>query len=250
MKICVFDTETVSVEKPFCYNVGLVIYDSEASEILHREEFVVEQIWHNNELFNTAYYAEKKPLYISRMKGKKISLEKWGYITQKMARLFKLYEVEIAFAYNSGFDERVFEFNCEWFKTINPFDNIPIRDIRGFAHHFICFKEDYKAYCEENGLFTESGQYSSTAEALFRYISKDNEFIEEHTALADSEIELDILRECIERGADLSTDYKAYKSVPRKIEKVLTVIDREGNDWEFNYCKITINKDKTKITLK
>ena len=34
MNICVFDTETTSINKPFCYNVGYTIVNSEKWEHL------------------------------------------------------------------------------------------------------------------------------------------------------------------------------------------------------------------------
>ena len=61
MKICVFDTETTNLEKPFCYNVGFLIYDTDEQKILEKKEFVIEQVWHNIPLFSTAYYADKRP---------------------------------------------------------------------------------------------------------------------------------------------------------------------------------------------
>ena len=75
MKICVFDTETISIDKPFCYNVGYIIYDTEKKEIVLKKEFVVEQIWHNIALFSTAYFAEKRPFYVASMRAKKSILK-------------------------------------------------------------------------------------------------------------------------------------------------------------------------------
>ena len=43
MNIVVFDTETVSLEKPFCYNIGYVIVDTESGKRLVRRDYVVEQ---------------------------------------------------------------------------------------------------------------------------------------------------------------------------------------------------------------
>lgn len=224
MKICVFDTETTGLEKPFCYNIGYIIVDTDFFDwkTLVRREYVVEQIWHNLPLFNTAYYADKRPLYVSAMRARKVQLEKFGYITQQMARDFKQYNVEYAYAYNSSFDEKVFNFNCDWFKVINPFDNIPIYDIRGFAHHFL-IDDAYKAYCERFNLFTDSGNYSTTAEAVFRYLSCIDDFKEEHTALADSELELEILYQAELAGADLTVGYQAERSIPRNTPKTLTI---------------------------
>lgn len=222
MNIAIFDTETTSLEKPFCYNIGYVIAEEASSKVLVKREYVVEQVWHNTMLFSTAYYAEKRPLYVSAMRRHTVEMTKFGYICQQMIRDFKAYNVERAFAYNSAFDEKVFAFNCDWFKCNNPFDNVPISDIRGFAHHFL-ITDNFKAFCEENGEFTDSGNYSTTAETMFRYLTGDTEFNEAHTALDDSLIEMEILTICLEAGADINGDYQAFKSIPREVEKPFTV---------------------------
>ena len=139
MNIIVFDTETVNLEKPFCYNIGYAIYNTDSREILARKDFVVEQVWHNPMLFITAYYATKKELYISRLKGRSCIMDKFGYITQQMYRDIKEFEIQHAFAYNSDFDVRVFEFNCDWFKCINPLELVTVHDIRGQVHNKIAF---------------------------------------------------------------------------------------------------------------
>lgn len=243
----VFDTETTSIDKPFCYNIGYVIANE--NETLVRKSFVVEQIWHNLPLFNTAYYADKRPLYVSAMKARKTILDKYSYICREMARDLKQYNVKIAFAYNSSFDERVFNFNCDWFKCLNPFDTVIIKDIRAFAHKYIV-NDDYMEFCELNEEFTESGNYSTTAETMFRYISSEIDFNEEHTALSDSLIELEILRKCIRRGASLDENLVAKRSINRKVEKTLHIQTAEQIDYYFDYTNIRINKDKTEIKLK
>ena len=127
MNVIVFDTETTDVSKwKFCYNVGWIVYDPVADVRLVKRDFVVEQIWHNTELFATAYYATKRPIYIKAMRARQTIMDKWGYIMQTMMRDIKKYEVQCAYAYNSPFDDAVFTFNCDWFKTQNPFDNLPI----------------------------------------------------------------------------------------------------------------------------
>lgn len=213
--IVVFDTETTSLEKPFCYNVGYVILN-EKWEVLKKREFVIEQVWHNLPLFHTAYYANKRPLYISRLRVRdNISMEKFGYVTQRMSHDFSKYEVTAAYAYNSPFDDKVFQFNCDWFKVINPFDNIPILDIRGVVHAFIAETPAFHAFCDEFQRYTESGNYSTTAETLFQYISRDTNFAEDHTALSDAEIEAKILQTCSCAGAIIGQAYEAKRSIAR-----------------------------------
>lgn len=252
MNICVFDTETTNAkENPFCYNVGFVIFDTEQQQILEKADFVIEQIWHNIPLFKTAYYADKRPIYVSRMRGKTVKLEKWGYVCQYMRRCFKRFNVEYAFAYNSPFDARVFDFNCDYFKTLNPFDNIPIIDIMGYVHQKIAFTKDFQDFCEKHNLLTEAGNFSTTAETVTRFLRYDTDFQEEHTALADSEIELEILNYCCKIGCEYGKEYKRYNSIPRKILRTLTIDDkRNENIFNFDFEKITISRDKTKITLK
>lgn len=253
MKIVVFDTETIDTEHPYCYNVGFVVYDTNELKVLAKREYVIEQVWHNPMLFSTAYYADKRPIYVNRMKGRKIKMAKWGFVCREMKTIFETLDVELAFAYNSSFDERVFNFNTDFFHTINPFDNIPIKDIIPYVHNKIGFTPKFKAFCETNELFTESGNYSANAENVYRFLKNSMEFTEEHTALADSEIELEILLECIKRGCEWNGEYKKYRSIPRKVDRVLTVeqhFENETRVAEFDYKTIKINKEKTKIILK
>ena len=248
MNICVFDTETTSLDRPFCYNIGYVIINSDDWSTVCARSYVVEQVWHNMPLFTSAYYADKRPLYVKAMRARTTIMDKFGYICQQMIRDFKNFEVSCAFAYNSSFDEKVFNFNCDWYKCNNPFDNIPIKDIRGFVHHFI-IDDDYKKFCEKNNYYTETGNYSTTAETVYRFMF-DNDFEEAHTALNDAEIEAQILKVCSHFGADLNHDYKAFRSIERDIEKTLHIRTAEQTDYYFDYTKIRINKAKTEITLR
>ena len=125
-------------------------------------------------------------------------------------------------------------------------------DIRGYVHKAIAFSEDFQNFCEEFGYFTESGNYSTTAETLYRYISGNTEFVEEHTALADSLIECDILAHCCGINCVYGEEYKVYATVPRYEIKTFEVEDADGNKYSFPYTnkrKMT-NKDGLKFTIK
>lgn len=246
MNIVVFDTETTSVNKPFCYNIGYVIVDTETHNIVCKRDYVVEQVWHNPMLFTTAYYADKRALYVNRMRARQVLMEKYGYITQQLIRDIKAFNVEMAFAYNSPFDIGVFEYNCEWFKCNNPFDNIPIHDIRGFVHNFIANTQDFKDFCDKHEYYTESGNYSTTAETIYRYITQNTEFIEEHTALADSEIEWEILAYCLEQGAEITTEYSVSRSISRNAPQTLEIIDN-GTKHTYTYISRRDYKNGSRV---
>lgn len=234
MNIVVFDTETTNLNKPFCYNIGYVIVNVETDTILLKRDYVVEQVWHNPMLFTTAYYNDKRTLYVNRMRARQVIMDKYGYITQQMIRDFKNYEIEYTFAYNSPFDTNVFEYNCEWFKTNNPFDNVKIHDIRGFVHRFIAFTKEYQDFCDQHQYYTESGNYSTTAETIYRYITNNTDFVEEHTALADSEIEWAILKYCLTKGAEITTAYKTYSSIKSNKTKSLEIV-HNGTSTIYEY---------------
>lgn len=244
MNIVVFDTETVNLEKPYCYNIGYLIYDTEQKAIVERKEFIVEQVWHNLPLFETAYYKDKRKIYVSRMRGKQIKMQKWGYIMREMRKDFDFYEISQAYAYNSQFDEKVFDFNCEWFKTLNPFDNVSIYDIRGYVHQVIAFDCGFQLFCDTYELYTDTGNYSTTAETVFRYLTNNNDFVEEHTALADSEIELEILVHCVEKGCEWETNYKVYRTIASNKNKTIEIVLDGETIAEFEYKTKRNHKNK------
>lgn len=214
--IVVFDTETTSVDtkKAFCYDVGyrIISVDNGHWDIQLERHYVVEQVWHNLPLFESAYYADKRPLYVSKMKGKQAEMTKWGYLCRQMSFDFKKYNVTSAYAYNAAFDEKVFDFNCDWFKVINPFETTPIYDIWGYASQYITNTPDYQNWCENNNKFTESGNYSGSAETVYSYLINDPTYQEEHMGLPDSCIESYILAACVvNRNAPLCTEFPVVK---------------------------------------
>lgn len=248
MNLCVLDTETTSTNKPFCYNIGYVIGD-DSGVISQEQDSVVEQIWHNNSLFATAYYADKRPKYVDAMRARKAKMDKWGYIMRDLNNAMRANKVDYAYAYNCAFDDRVVAFNCDWFKTLNPLDTVPILDIRAFAIKAFV-DEDYKKFCEDNGYFTEYGNYSTTAETMYRYLFDEN-FEEAHTALADSRIEYEILLAAKDAGVDITdATIKCPRSIEREQHRKLTVKKNGVVLLNEDYDKIAISKDKQIITLK
>lgn len=249
MNILVFDTETVDVEHAFCYNVGYTIVNIETREKLLKRDYVIEQVWENKMLFSTSYYAEKKQLYINALRGRKASIKHWGHTMQRMIKDIQDYNVEFAYAFNSPFDVRVFDFNSEWFKSSNALDYVQTIDIRGLINQLL-FSDEYKAFCEENGFYTESGNYSGNAETLTKFIRQDIDFVEDHTALSDSLIEADIILYMIDKyGVDITKEGKVYATVPRETEREMVIV-HNGVEHKFTYLKkltrngITTLKDK------
>ena len=215
MSVLILDTETTSLDKPFCYDCSWVVMEQESGELIDLSANVVEQVWHNLPLFESAYYKDKRPKYVTMMRNRSASLDKWGYIMGKLSRTIRQYNITDVYAYNSDFDDKVVAFNCDWYKCNNPLESVSIHDIWGYASAFITNANDYKAFCEQYNRFTDTGNYKGSAEVVYQYLTASPDFIEEHMGVFDSEIESQILWACVQMGAQWAHDYKVNKILPR-----------------------------------
>ena len=192
MKI-VLDTETISLEKPFVYDLGYVIVNDNG-DIIAKKSYVISQVWNNKELFATAYYADKKPLYYARLKSGYSKKVGWGHAMRYLANDIKKYGITEIYAYNSKFDSRALNFMCAWYKVVNGLGGIEIQDIMNFIKP-ITKSQDFVNFCESNGYMTnhKTPQPQKKAETLYRYLTNNVDYEEEQTGLEDSLIELQIL---------------------------------------------------------
>lgn len=244
----VFDTETTDLNKCFCYDVGYIIFADNTHEIIERKHFVIEQIWHNLPLFSTAYYTEKRPQYVTLMRRHDAIMSKWGYVMQEMIRDIRKYSITDAYAFNSDFDEKVFNFNCNWFKTNNPLDTVAIHDIWGYSSKFITNTNEYKIFCETYDRFTDTGNYHGNAETVYQFITNTPDFIEKHMGVFDSDIESEILFYCLDNGAKLATDYKVNRYLTRNILHSYKIIVNGAIIHEGDYVRKTIRNDEYRFT--
>lgn len=88
MNYLVLDSEAVSLDHPYCYNLGYTVISPEGETLTNRD-FVITQIWDNLPLFASAYYADKRPIYVKAMRARKAEKIKWGYAMQEMKRDIK-----------------------------------------------------------------------------------------------------------------------------------------------------------------
>lgn len=245
----ILDTETTSINKPFCYDVGYKIIDDDGKELC-RKHHIVEQVWHNLALFESAYYKEKRPLYVQLMRARKASMDKFGYIMQSLARDIRNFGVTDIYAYNSDFDDKVITFNCDWFKCINPLETLPIFDIWGYASRYITNTEAYRTFCEQHQYFTETGNYKASAEVVYRYLTQNSDFEEAHMGVFDVDIETEILLYCIAHGANYGEDNKAIKVLARVQEKPVTIKVNGKIIYKGLYVKKYVRNDNYNFTTR
>lgn len=86
----------------------------------------------------------------------------------------------------------------------------PIADLWGIACDRLINIDKYRDYCIKNRLLTASVIYFKTsAETSFQYLMNQHDFIEDHTALSDAEIEAQILTKALKKGA-IEPQIKAF----------------------------------------
>jgi hypothetical protein len=229
------DRKKIAIAKPLIYDFAWNIVDNKGN-IYRRKSFLITEIFSVPSIFNTAYYAIKRPLYIEKLQKGEIKLISWNEAVNEL--LADLAEVECLGAYNSMFDFKkaicytenyishlysadfyewdekqkkhidflVTQKSCKNEKDFDPKNLIlrnrtfPIFDIWGLACNHLLDNDDFRAFCLENKLVTASKKfYSTTAETAYKFLKQNTDFTESHTAIEDSDIEAEILAEIFKK---------------------------------------------------
>ena len=196
------DTETAnSLECPFMYDLGGAIHDKRGN-VEETFSFIIYDIFcADRELFNTAYYAEKRPIYendIESGERKIVSV----YTARKYVRdICRKYNVKAIIAHNARFDYRATTNTIRYITKSSdryflPY-GIPLWDTLKMAQDTICQQKNYIKFCEDNGYCQKNGKVRATAEILYKYISGNLDFVESHTGLEDVLIEKEIFSRCM-----------------------------------------------------
>lgn len=195
--VLVLDTETIGVCDPTVYDLGYVIYDLADGRVLVARDYLTKEVYGQTERMKTAYYANKLPLYEERLADGYCKKVKWSYILRQLKRDINKYKVGGLWAYNSGFDKRAIAKTCKELKVNHNPTADGINDIwKGLTDPHITESAAYQEFCRRNGYFTKhkKPRVRATAEIVFRFLTQDEDYQEQHTALEDSKIEAVILR--------------------------------------------------------
>ena len=208
----VVDCETAPCDKSFkgvspinmlAYDVGWVVTDRQG-RIYETRSFVNADIFlDERELMKSAYYAKKVPEYWEDIKAGVRTLTSFYNIKMAFRADVENYGVEQIYAHNMRFDNGALNNTERWltkskYRFFFPY-GIDVCDTLKAAEQLIGTMPTYQKWCEENGYLTGIGRPRLTAEILYRFISKDNEFVEEHKGLDDVLIEKEILAYCCGR---------------------------------------------------
>ena len=222
--------KAIAIAKPLIYDLGWKLIDSKGN-VYRRKSYLITEIFSVPSIFNTAYYASKRPLYLEKIRKGEISVVSWERATAEMVA--DIEETTSVGAYNAMFDfKKAITFTEEYIshlynedfheweakqnraadfiatnnnranknEKINPnvFEfrgkTYPLFDIWALSCENLINNDEYRQFCKDTNRTTASGKYYPTnAEVVYRYLTKDTEFIEAHMAVEDADIECEIL---------------------------------------------------------
>ena len=211
----VIDTETCPIDKSlkevlptnmWVYDCGFAVINKRTGKIFETWSFVNADIFlEEKQLMKSAYYADKIPMYWDDIKSGKRILTSFYNIRKQFVECCERYNVKKVFAHNMRFDYGTLNTTQRWltkskYRFFFPYD-LEICDTMKMARDVVCKMPSYKRFCEENNYLTTRGQLRVTAEILYRFITKDNTFVEKHTGLEDVLIEKEICHYCYKAGS-------------------------------------------------
>jgi len=197
LTIATIDTETVGLEG-HVYDIGYCIHDKRGNIALERN-WLVEENFTDPAKMMGAFYAGKHFTHYARMlQDGEVRLTPWAEIVATMRADFLVHGVNVVAAYNAGFDFRVLAQTHRELAGEGKMltDAVKVLDIWQFACETKLSQKAYANIARAMGWVSPAGNIKTGAEFAHRYCSGDHSFIEDHTALSDARIEVEILAEC------------------------------------------------------
>jgi len=222
--ILTLDTETADLSGNV-YDVGYIIHDRAGNE-LARFNALVEEIFTQPKIMMGAFYAKQLfSHYAPMLDAGEVKMQSWQFIIDRLRSDIELYNVSTIAAYNIGFDMRAMNQTHRALTDESKVLESPckILDIWQFACEVKLNNRNYKRVAESLGWVSPKGNIKTGAEFAYRFCSGDHGFIEDHTALSDCVIEVEILRQCF--ATKKTIPYGKYNQAPWRI-----VNPSAGND--------------------
>lgn len=202
----VLDCETVA-DARVPYDVAWIIVDREG-RVYERFNGLTAEVLQNETLRylvkRDSFSKKKASFYLDNEPAEIMPFERIKCIYDYHAHIYN----PIVVAYNAAFDIKVLNDYAQVLFDMPFFDDsVEVWDLWNMALNTVCDSSNYVRWCIDAGFITEKGNVSCSAEAVYSYLFADKNFTEEHTALADCEIEAQILQKVFDRKQKLKTSY-------------------------------------------
>lgn len=197
------DTETCgSLGSPLVYDIGFTIHDKKGN-IYERRSYVVREIFYKErKKMKTAYYADKLPYYRKGIKEGKWIVKSFWEIRKEIYTFIKEYNIKAVVAYNAGFDTKALNSTLNYLSKFDKkqtffSEKMNVYCSWGMACETLFKQKTFLKLAKKNEWISECGNVKTSAEIAFRYINRQLDFEEAHTALEDAIIETAIFAKCV-----------------------------------------------------
>ena len=223
-KYLVLDTETTTPIKlegftrnQLVFDIGYQIVDKKGNVFLERS-YVIEEIFYNKDYMQNAYYWEKYPQYLEGIKTGKYKVIKWYDMLVEIHNLMIECNVSVVGAYNLAFDLNTIDYTNRTLrnKPCKIFDKVEKLCIMGMSVETLCQQKTFQKLAMREGWISESGKFLSTkAETVYKYVTNQMDYKEEHTGLEDVKIEVELMALCFRQHKKMSKGivHSVYKKV-------------------------------------
>ena len=201
MYMIILDTETTNdIECPFVYDFGFAVIDENA-HVYASYSYVNADIFCDDEIMSTAFFVDKIPQYWEDIKSGKRILKSFRSIERIFRRVCADWGVNVFVAHNARFDYNALNNTKRYITTSRSRFFFPYGakfvDTLKLSRNVFANDDNYREFCVSNEYVTKRNENRYTAEVIYRFLTSNNDFEEEHTGLADCMIEKEILRYCL-----------------------------------------------------
>ena len=216
------DIETANhTEDALAYDVGIAVVDNYGN-IYEQYSYICFDIFFcEQDLMKSAYYAHKIPIYYKGIENGTRKVASLYEIRSKVHELHNKYKYKYVCAYNGYFDVTGLNRTIRWVtkskcRYFFPY-GVEYRCVWHMACQVICTQKKYYTFCIENNFVSKSGNISTSAETVYRFITNNPTFEEEHTGLEDVLIETQIMAECFRKHKKMKKNiYRACWRIPQR----------------------------------
>ena len=189
----ILDIETVT-DARLAFDVAWIVCDSMGNQ-LERYNALVGEILDADfgmELIKRdRFMGNKSDFYLDAIKNKTIPVRYLEEIKNDFDAIGERYNARVVMcAYNAHFDYTVLNRNAEIYFGCKFFDDdVETVDILTMALATFCDSRNYVKWCLEKSFITDKGNVRTNAQTAYAYLSNDVDFVEQHHALDDCDIE-------------------------------------------------------------
>ena len=178
------------------YDIGFTIIDKKGN-IYAERSFCIKEIFDWVDLMQSAYYAEKRPVYYDKMRNKEMEKVTIWQARERIRKALEYFGITEVYAYNANFDYTTLNntvrylsgSGCRWFLPYGT----EICDI----WHIACQVLGVQKLFQSENIRNDNGNLITSAERMFAYMEQNPDFEESHTGLEDAKIESQILARCL-----------------------------------------------------